>query len=288
MTGKSSTIQRIKNKMTDDLSGLYDKNEAKNIASLLIEYVCKLDKTRQIAEVAYVPGDEELNEINRLFRKLMSGMPIQYVLGETEFYGRKFMVSPTVLIPRPETEEVVEVAINKCSNKSKPKILDIGTGSGIIAVTLAAELNEAEVFASDISDDILSIAKRNASLHHVQLSFICHNIREQPDNLPGNLDCIVSNPPYVTEKEKKHMHQNVLNYEPPEALFVPDNDPVQFYRQIARIAKQKLSPGGMVVCEINEAFATESVKCFADVNFSNLFVYDDINKKNRILTAIKP
>ncbi len=273
--------------MTDELSGLYDKNEAKNITSLLIENVCKLDKTRQISEAAYVPDDVKMNEINRVFRKLISGMPIQYVLGETEFYGRKFMVSPTVLIPRPETEEVVEVAINYCTNRPQPRILDIGTGSGIIAVTLAAELNEAEVFASDIADDILSVAKRNASLHHVQVSFICHNLWEHPDDLPGKLDCIVSNPPYITEEEKKHMHQHVLNHEPHEALFVPDNDPVQFYRQIAKIAKQKLRDGGMVVCEINEAFATESIKCFADVNFGNIFVYDDINKKSRILTATK-
>ncbi|MEA3447792.1 MAG: peptide chain release factor N(5)-glutamine methyltransferase [Bacteroidota bacterium] len=284
----SSTIQRIKNKITDDLSGWYDKNEAKNIASLLIEHICQMDKTRQISEASYVPGDDELNEINRLFRKLMSGMPIQYVLGETEFYGRKFIVSPTVLIPRPETEEVVEVAINQCKNMLHPRILDIGTGSGIIAVTLAAELNDAEVFASDIADDILRVAKRNASLHQVQMSFICHDLWKQQDDLPGNLDCIVSNPPYVTEKEKKDMHQNVLNYEPSEALFVPDDDHVRFYKQIARVAKQKLHAGGMVVCEINDAFAKESMKCFADENFGNIFVNKDLNKKNRILTARKP
>jgi release factor glutamine methyltransferase len=284
---ESSTIQQIKNKMTEGLSGLYDKNEAKNIASLLIEHVCKLDKTHQISEPDFTPGDDTRKEINHYFRQLMDGVPIQYVIGETEFYGRKFTVSPTVLIPRPETEELVEFTIRQVASRTQPRMLDIGTGSGIIAITLAAEINNAQVFASDVSDDILRIAKRNASSHKVQVSFISNDVWKHPDNLPGHLDCIVSNPPYVTEKEQQLMHKNVLNFEPHNALFVPDDDPVKFYRQIAKAGSKKLISGGMVICEINEAFAKESMKCFADMNFGSIFVYKDLNKKNRILTATK-
>lgn len=284
----STSIQNIKNEMTDGLSGLYEKNEAGNIASLLIEHVCKMDKTRQISDSGFIPGRNTINKLNQLFNKLMSGMPIQYVLGETEFYGRKFHVNPSVLIPRPETEEMVDLCIRNYYNTPDLRILDIGTGSGIVAVSLAAELNSPVMYACDVSGDILQVAKQNAALHDVDVTFLCNDIMKNPDDLPSNLDCIVSNPPYVTNKEKLTMHKNVLDFEPKHALFVPDNDPVIFYRQIARIANKKLKTCGMIICEINAAYARESIKCFSDLNFCSIFVHDDLNKNDRILIATKP
>jgi len=277
------TIRQIKKQIAEQLVSLYDQAEAQQLASLLIEHICKLNKAEQAINATKKVSKEQQQTINDALVQLKNAVPIQYVIGETEFYSRKFFVSEGVLIPRPETEELVHYAINHLPENKSLDILDIGTGSGIIAISLALEMPNAQVYASDFSDEALQLAKRNANALKANIHFITHDIFTETGVLPQNIDCIISNPPYVRESEKAQMHNNVLQHEPHTALFVKDEDALIYYRRIAEIAKTHLIPNGKIFCEINEALAEETKKCFADSGFGNIFVYKDINNKNRII-----
>lgn len=284
-SGNSYSIRSIKHRISEELAAIYDMNEAKQIASLLIEHYCNLNKTEQALQANNSLSTETLESIQHALEKLKECMPLQYVLGETEFFGRRFEVTNSVLIPRVETEELVQYVIQTMQDSASPKILDIGTGSGAIAISLAKELKHAKVYASDISQEALQVARKNASTLNAHVEFIHHDILSGNKNLPSQLDCIVSNPPYVRESEKVLMHENVLSYEPHTALFVTDNDALIFYENIAKIAKLQLKSGGFVICEINEALAEETKKCFEANDFGNIFVFKDINQKNRVIKA---
>ncbi|MFO7879280.1 MAG: peptide chain release factor N(5)-glutamine methyltransferase [Bacteroidales bacterium] len=285
---QNSSIREIKIFMKTELSRLYDVMEAGSIATLLTEAVLGYTKTQQLASPDSVPSADKLEDLSAKFQLLMQSVPVQYVLQETEFYGRTFSLNESVLIPRTETEELVERCIYILKNKENPLILELGTGSGAIAVSLALELPGAEVFATDICSDALQVAEKNAQILGADVNFIQHDMLNSYEKIPQELDLLVSNPPYVTESEKSYMHSNVLDYEPGQALFVPDNDPVRFYRSIAAIAKNKLAAGGHVICEINAGFEKESKKCFENYNFGSIFVYKDMNNNKRILQAQKP
>jgi release factor glutamine methyltransferase len=213
--------------------------------------------------------------------------PIQYILGHSEFYGRKFLVNSSVLIPRPETELLVQLVIDTAGKQEGVKALDIGTGSGCIAITLALELARCEVHATDVSASALAIARENARLLNATTKFHLHNILE--DELPfTGLDAIVSNPPYVRQSEAASMERNVKGYEPPLALFVPDEDPLLFYRTIAQKARLALRAGGLLALEINEGLGRETQEEIERAGFSNVRLLIDQHGKQRCITATAP
>lgn len=263
--------------------------EVSGIAHLVFENLFGVDKTTVLAgKLIQVPITQEQRLVD-IARRLNDQEPVQYVLGEAEFYGRKFKVNPSVLIPRPETEElIIEVIriVRAGETKGITRILDIGTGSGCIPITLNLELHGADVYATDISKDALETARGNSHKLKAGVSFIDHDILKE--DIPfTDLDLVVSNPPYVGLAEKDQMKPNVIDHEPHLALFVPDNDPLVFYKMIAAKAAKVLKPGGCVVVEINEKFGEAVSRVFSENAFHQVEVKKDINGKDRIVKAIK-
>jgi release factor glutamine methyltransferase len=224
---------------------------------------------------------------NSILEQLKKEIPIQYLLGKTSFYGLDFEVNKNVLIPRPETEELVEWIIRDCffpRNDKDSKILDIGTGSGCIAISLAKNIPNATIFAIDISEKALATAKKNAEINSVNVIFIEKNILETVD-LEQQFDVIVSNPPYVRELEKQEIKKNVLDNEPHLALFVEDNDALVFYRKIAELAQKNLSEKGQLFFEINQYLGMETVNLLEKMNFKNIELRKDIYGNDRMIKA---
>lgn len=227
------------------------------------------------------PNDER--ELESILSRLCNFEPIQYVQGTSRFLGRTFRVAPGVLIPRPETEELVEGMLKEVAPVSR--ILDIGTGSGCIAVTLSKELPEAEVTAWDISGEALAIAGDNNHLLQASVLFVQRDVLTYQPVEGECFDVIVSNPPYVTETEKNEMDANVLEWEPGLALFVPDEDPLRFYNRIARLGSELLLPGGKLYFEINQAYGRETAHILEMNQYRDVRVIKDIFGKDRIVTA---
>ena len=266
------------------LTTIYEAGEAKAVARLVMEVRFGLSMTDVVCGKT---GDEA--EMQILQQRLLTGEPVQYILGEADFGGRTFHVEPGVLIPRPETYELCRwIMVDgkwKMENGRNVSILDIGTGSGCIACTLAAELPNAEVMAWDISDDALRIAAENAKRTNVHVSFEKVDILNTPllyrEGLGVGLDLIVSNPPYICNKERETMERNVLEHEPELALFVPDDDPLLFYRAIARYAAKALNPSGALYFEINPLYVNEMLQMLSDEGFSHTEVRNDQFGKQR-------
>lgn len=237
--------------------------------------------------------ETEQKQLITALNRLKKHEPLQYILGETEFYGLLFKVNKNVLIPRPETEELVEWVIKdfqkttSAARKNEPfKILDIGTGSGCIAVSLAKNIPQAQVFGLDFSKKSVEIAKKNADFNAVSVDFLVEDILTL-EALPQQFDCIVSNPPYVRELEKAELQPNVLDHEPASALFVPDQNALLFYRKIAAFALKNLVPGGRLYFEINEYLEAETRELIAGFGYKEIVLHKDIFGKPRMLKAIK-
>ena len=264
-----------------ELTSIYPDSEAKTLVMWIFEAHLSVSRKDILnnSPIGIIP-----ESLEKAFTRLIAGEPIQYVLGEAPFYGRFFHVAPGVLIPRNETEELVQLIVQK--HKGKVKILDLGTGSGCIAITLALECTKAEVTAIDISDDALAIAKHNAEALNAKLNFVKKDIL-QADLQLGTFDLMVSNPPYVLERERSLMQKNVLEHEPQLALFVPDSDPLRFYKAIAKHARENLKSNGYLYFEINEAFGAEVVEQMKLEGFSDIQIYQDINGKDRIVYGKK-
>jgi release factor glutamine methyltransferase len=268
----------------DSIGDIYNPGESESIAFIVLDFIgFPRKKIFSVSNTELTPDNVEF--IRKTVKELKTSRPIQYILGETEFYGLRFKLDENVLIPRQETEELVSTIIreNKLVN---PIILDLGTGSGCIAVTIAKNIPDSKVYATDISVKAIQIAQLNAELNNVEVSTIVDDIFTF--NLKKNLgfDIIVSNPPYVRDLEKQYMHENVLNYEPYTALFVRDENPLQFYEAIASIASERLNNGGMVFVEINENFGFEVMEIFKARGLQNPIVIRDINEKDRFVKAI--
>lgn len=234
---------------------------------------------------------KDLDRFRQALKRLEVHEPLQYITGKTEFFGLPFFVNPDVLIPRPETEELVawileDVSLSSARSTEPLKILDIGTGSGCIAISLAEKLPDAEVFALDLSEKALAVAKKNAEANSVSVNFIQTDILKA-ESLPGSFDIIVSNPPYVRELEKSRMHSNVVDNEPHLALFVEDEDPLLFYRKIALLAKDNFKTGGLVYFEINEYLGEETANLLKSSGFSEVILRQDIFGKDRMLKGIR-
>ena len=267
------------------LTAIYPESEARWIARLVLEIRYGLTQTDILM------GREEAVEeggLQDIQQRLLKGEPVQYVLGEAEFCGRLMHVETGVLVPRPETEELCRLILHD-ARRSPQKILDIGTGSGCIAITLAAELLQAEVTAWDVSPEALRIARENAKRANVLVSFELVDILKAPNPKlpPSNFDLIVSNPPYVCESERASMAQHVLEHEPELALFVPDDDPLRFYRAIGSYAIAALKPDGQLFFEINERLGSETKGLLAILGFTQIFIHQDQFGKDRFISACK-
>jgi len=256
------------------------KDEAEAIAYMLIEKILSCGKPEVLANKEVTLSAEEKEFIAQSVKRLQQEEPVQYILGAASFFGRDFKVDPSVLIPRPETEELVAYALSHCQGATS--ILDIGTGSGCIAITLALEIPDAKVTAIDVSRDALRLAKENSSFHKANVTFKNMDILTGiPDS---TFDVIISNPPYVTESDKEMMKNNVLNYEPALALFVKNDDPLLFYKRIIALRPYILSKNGKIFCEINENLGTSVEKLFASET-TRIEIIKDIHGKDRILFA---
>lgn len=272
------------------LDGIYGKEEVDSFFYLLTDSFYKVSRMTLALEPAFSVDDFE--PILNALELLKQEKPIQYILGETEFYGLRFKVNAHTLIPRPETEELVSWILNQDlkPNAQHLKILDIGTGSGCIAISLAKLLPNAKVYALDVSSEALKVAKQNAELNAVEIEFIEADILKTEDGSwkteAIEFDIIVSNPPYVRELEKELMKPNVLNNEPHLALFVKDEDPLLFYRTITKFAVSKLSENGMLFFEINEFLGNNMIQLFVENNFSNIELKQDIFKKDRMIKGV--
>ena len=301
-------VKNYKAVFLEELSSLYDEKEIESVFYLVVQ---KLHNKKRI-DLALHPQMELNSDQHEQWKDILLALkkqkPIQYILGETEFYGFPFLVNPSVLIPRPETEELVEMIITQNSKyqilNSKLNILDIGTGSGCIPIALKKSLPNAEVFAIDISEKALEIAKKNAEINQVEINFIqadilaindlnqlpfCHTElgRSANSQLPTQFDIIVSNPPYVRHLEKAEINANVLDYEPHVALFVEDNDALLFYRKIAELALKNLKVNGQLYFEINQYLGKETVELLEKYGFKNVILHKDIYGNDRMIKCTR-
>jgi len=273
----------FKKLLLKELAFNFEEEEIIRFYYLLCAHFMKMNR----AEVVLHTDDEipppTLEVLTSAFTKLKINTPIQYILGATDFYGSTFQVNQDVLIPRPETEELVDWIVKEYQNTSV-KILDVGTGSGCIAISLAKHIQNAKVHAMDISEKALRIAKDNATSNQVEIKFLHQSILEI-NTLNENFDIIVSNPPYVRYLEKGQMHENVLAHEPSIALFVEDHDPLLFYRKIAELAKVSLNSGGALYFEINQYLGNETVSLLKDLGYENVTLKKDMFGNDRMIKA---
>ena len=275
------------NYLISEITSVYEENEAKSIVYLLLEHYLNLSKTDILLD-NFVNQPFDFQDI---IIRLKAQEPVQYIIGETEFYGRKFKVTPDTLIPRPETEELVQLVVSSWPlavgsvAQSPISVLDLGTGSGCIAISLACELPNAQVYAYDISEKVLKIAKENANRNNVNVIFEQLDILNFPPSSFPPFSIIVSNPPYVMNAEKSEMEQNVLDYEPHLALFVEDSDPLIFYKSIAEFAFKNLIINGLCIVEINQAFGLETAELFWNQGFRYVEVVKDMFGKDRMVKA---
>ena len=278
------TVLEFKSFFFNQLNNLYPKTEISSFFNILTEFKLKLSRTDIALNPSHEINEMDLEYLNTSIQKLESQIPIQYIIGETEFYGLTFKVNENVLIPRPETEELVEWIIKSVDKSKRIKILDIGTGSGCIAISLAKNLSNAEVFALDVSRKAIEIGKINASINEVNINFIQQNILET-DSLNVYFDIIVSNPPYVRELEKNEIKDNVLENEPHLALFVKDENPLLFYDKISKIARKNLKNNGLLFFEINQYLGIETVELLQNKNYKNIELRKDLFENNRMIKA---
>ncbi len=277
------SIRLIRNSLQD----IYPPGEINALIRIIFEEVCQYSLTDILLHKNSVLSANKRQEVETILQRLVQHEPIQYILGHTTFYGIDILVTPHVLIPRPETEELVELVLKENSQTSG-NILDVGTGSGCIALALAKHLPEAQVEGWDISPEALNTAIRNAQRNGIDVSFSLQDILTvDAGKIPNRYELIVSNPPYICEQEKKDMDKNVLDYEPHLALFVTDDDPLIFYRKIAEAGKQMLKPGGKLYFEINALLGEETSRMIERHGYSDIRIENDISGKPRFISAKK-
>lgn len=279
------TLSDIQTEIRRQLAPIYPSREVQQIIFILLEQF----GVSQVQAIAYPDAKISQTDYEQLqlqLKRLTNGEPIQYVIGYEWFMELRFIVNTDVLIPRPETAELVQLIVNQ-NNTNSPKILDIGTGSGCIAIALKKMIENAEVTAIDISEKAIKVAQENADINDTNVNFLCKSIFA--DNLhfaPATFDIIVSNPPYITESEKSQMRANVLDFEPHNALFVPDDNPLLFYKQIAEYAQIWLKNGGKLYFEINEQFGNKTTQILDNLSFSNIEIHKDFYQKDRMISAV--
>ena len=280
------TIKDIRLYLAEELEEIYQEPEINALANIIIRNVLGITKLRQLyMSELLVTGKQTLRIIN-ICKELKTGKPLQYILGETIFYDCIIKLNSATLIPRPETEELVDLVIRENRSYSG-NIIDFGTGSGCIAIALAANLQTAIVTGIDISDEAILIAKENALINHLEVSFIKADIFNFDIAIAKNAGIFVSNPPYIRDSEKYGMSKNVLDFEPHSALFVADSDPLEYYKAILKVAEETLSKGGRIYFEINEAMGRSMFRLMESFGYSQIVIVADINGKDRIIKGTK-
>ena len=283
-------LTTYRTQFVNSLSAVVDEAEAQSFFYLVVEQVHQLKRIDLALEPTYTITEAQWQQWESIRLRLLNQEPIQYILGSTSFYGLPFIVNPAVLIPRPETEELVEwilkiFALNRQpTTDNRQQLLDIGTGSGCIAISLAKNLPDVHVSALDVSAKALEIAQLNAQQNGVQINFICQNILETT-KLDQQFEVIVSNPPYVREIEKHEIQANVLEHEPHLALFVTDEDPLLFYRKIGELAIDSLTPSGSLFVEINQYLGEATVQLFLQIGFTQVELKKDLYGNDRMIRA---
>ncbi|MES2265880.1 MAG: peptide chain release factor N(5)-glutamine methyltransferase [Bacteroidota bacterium] len=282
------TIKDVFLSFQQGLNEVYDSRETESIALLVLEEITGISRAKLKAFPEEDIMGEASEKIQSILEELKTGKPVQYILGSTEFYGLNFLVNPATLIPRPETEELVEWVLDSFKSKAESQkpvfILDIGTGSGCIAITLKKKLPNALVTAIDISAEALHTAKQNAIINEVEVNFVQDDILNTKLSAK-KFDIIISNPPYVTLDDKMLMHQNVTGFEPHSALFVPEHDPLIFYKAIADFAAERLNNNGLLFFEINESFGKETVELLNNKQFNSILLRKDMTGRDRMIRA---
>ena len=288
MQVSSNRIGDIRTYYTNTLVEVFPQAEAKFMVDAVLSFYTDIPALQLAINLDKRVGESLLLKIHFAVKDLRKFKPLQYVLGETEFNGMRFYVTESVLIPRPETEELVNLIVEQYKGEKDLQILDLGTGSGCIAVSLSQALS-AKVLAADISEEALSIARRNAKLNNADVVFKSYDILgdSSDDLIEGQFDIIVSNPPYVREQEKQLMHDNVLKYEPELALFVEDSNPLVFYKAIAKLAHAKLSIDGQLWFEINEYLGKETEALLLE-HFRDVQLINDYKSNARFIKATNP
>ena len=281
-------LKTYKTTFLNELSNLYDDQEIESFFYIVLESFHNIKRIDLALNPNMEMNSMQLLRWERVLAELKKEKPIQYILGETEFYSLPFLVNENTLIPRPETEELVEWILKSTKyelQSTKLRILDVGTGSGCIAISLAKNLPNAQVFAIDVSEKAMLIAKKNAEINNVKINFIHADILkiDSFDQLPTQFDIIVSNPPYVRNLEKFEIKPNVLEYEPHLALFVEDTDALLFFRKIAEFAKKNLSEKGKLFFEINQYLGRETIELLERLGFKNIELRKDIYDNDRMI-----
>lgn len=279
-------LKTLKRNFSEALIDVYPKTEIDSFFALLSEEILNMQRVDISLNLYAVVSGKKYDKFQKALKRLKDNEPIQYILGDTEFYGLKFQVNKDVLIPRPETEELVDLIIKHVNKEQQRSILDIGTGSGCIAISLAKHLPNANVYALDVSSSALNVARKNADLNDVSIQFLENDILNG-FNIQSDLDIIVSNPPYVRHIEKEEMKANVLDYEPHLALFVENENPLEFYKAITEFASHNLNDNGLLFFEINEYLGNEMVTLLMDSGFKTVNLIKDLSGKDRIIKASK-
>lgn len=281
------TIQTAFTYITGAIGDLYDAREAANIAHIVLEHITGMNKLDRLVHKAKLLTPDQNTRLKSAIEALQRMEPVQYITGSGWFYGMELTVNQHVLIPRPETEELVAWIIDDLAGHSHPHLLDIGTGSGCIPLAVKQNIPAAVVAAIDVSEEALAVARENAAKLHLEVEFsrLSALDEQQMATLPA-FDVIVSNPPYITQSEQATMQQQVWGFEPSLALFVPDNDALLFYRHIAHTALQKLNPGGALYFEINESLGQEVVQLLQSLGFREVTLRQDMFGKDRMVKAI--
>jgi release factor glutamine methyltransferase len=280
------TLRDAEDNITKDIEGLYQSEEARSIAKVLLQDITGFHGADYLLHSRDALRREMIDIYKRSLARLIKGEPVQYITGKAHFYGFDFKVSPAVLIPRRETEELVDIIVRENKNEKQLSMLDIGTGSGCIAIALKKILSNTKVNAMDVSEDALEIARENARILAAEINFIQADILKEKI-ISGPYDIIVSNPPYIAPEEAKAMHKNVLEYEPHLALFTPGNDHLVFYDRIAMLASEALKPGGILYFEINESKGEEMHKLLELHSFQEIKIIEDMQGKERFAVGIK-
>ncbi len=280
------TIKDIRLYLSEQLKGIYQNSEISALTNIIVKAVTGIPKLQNLALPEQPVSEMYARRIIKICNELKSGKPIQYILGKTNFYNCIIKLNSETLIPRPETEELVDLIIKENRGFSG-EILDIGTGSGCIAIALAKNLPGSSVTGSDISEEAIKIAGENGRLNNVTVRFVMADIFSTGHISDLKASIIVSNPPYVRRMEKKFMDRKVIDFEPHKALFVPDQDPLVFYRAILELASSILTYGGKIYFEINEAFGKEMAELLKSYQYSDVLIINDINGKVRIIKGTK-
>ncbi len=282
-------MQQFLKDLQTSLKGEYSESEIHVLGMLILEKLTGFSRIWLLIHKELKLNDEQNIIASQYLERLKNHEPIQYILGETEFYGLKFKVNPSVLIPRPETEELVEWVKPPHPPKGgflsgTPTLLDVGTGSGCIAVALKKKFPSANVSAMDISPEALALAKENAALNEVNIEFIQDDILH-PAATGRKWDVIVSNPPYIPASEQRYLHKNVTDFEPHLALFVQDNDPLIFYRKIAEFALSHLSAGGRLYVEIHQSLGQQCCQLLGSMGFQSVELRKDLSGNDRMISS---